>query len=729
MFIKKFLLLKYKLKYRKIISLSQESTDCGVAALETILKLYGIKTSLEHLRDLSGTNSSGTTVLGMCQAGSFFDFDLQFKYIEFKDLSQITTPSILMVSFVPDTFHYIVVLEKFKDYYVVHDPDIGIILYNQKFLKRVWNSVIIYSNNKSKIQSENSQVKESIRTWIINILSDSKSTIILSVFLTFIVAILNISVYVIFQQIIDKIIPQQDIQLLIPISVVLFFVFFLKSILSLMKDKFNNQLTFDLNVGISNYFSNIFFKLPKTFFIRRKNGEIVARFNDTLKVQDSIFYFINESVKNIFIIIISLSIIFYFSVHIGLFIIALIPILFLISLYFGEKIKTQQQFLFVSNAIKSGSLFNIIQGLDYIKIANKENYFSEMYGKHFKTHQKDSYSLQNYKSILNFNLELVSGIFSIVILIYGSFLVFNNHLQLGQLIAIFFIFLSLILPIVSLPFIFIQYSSMTLSINRVNELKYLISDNRQDVEISNFDYLIFDNVTFNYPGNKPIITHMSFKIKANEFVCFIGESGIGKTTLINLLIGFFNPTSGQIKINNNLSSNIDRKKWINKIGLVEQNVPIFNGSIAFNISLDNDCEEEMIINFCKNNGFHNLISSLPNSYNTMLGEMGTSLSNGQRQLIGIARALFKNPEILILDEPSSALDYVNEEIILEILKKIQGQITIILITHRFNLTYMSDTIHIIDNGHIKVSGTHNELLSCDNFYSRYYNLTVGNVEN
>jgi len=718
----------WKSKYKKYITRQQDSSDCGIACLNSILRYYGIITSMENLRLLSGTTKFGTSILGLCQAASEFGIKLKALKYKHKYVEVLSTFDILLIPSQNNSNHFILILDKIQDYLIIMDPKCGIQIIRNSELEKIWKNKITLKIEKQGEINHNYFYNKNT-DWLIKILKEKKTSIASSAFISFFITILNISTFVFLKILIDQIFPESKIGEVFFICGLILSSLILKTILTFFRTRFNNDILYDLSIDVMEYFSEVFFSLPKSFFRSKKTGELTARFNDVSKITDSVSYFLNESIKHVFIIILSLVFIFIFSIKIGIIVATTIPIFFFASVLFWKRIINLQTELMSRNALKTGNFINMVQGVDCIKVSGKETFFSKNNMIFFRKYQRSNYDVINLNASLSFTIDIIIAFALLSVLVIGSISVLNGNMLLGEMVAIYSLFLSLTPSVVALPFSSLHSQNIKVAANRINELRYLFNDTSlsSQTSIESFNEIIFNNVQFSYAGNRILFDRLNFKIKKNEFVCFIGESGIGKTTLINLILGFYNPTFGNILINNKDLTSLDLKSWRNCIGLVEQNVPIFNGSVAFNISLNDFEDIECIVNFCMDNGFHDLICNFPNQYQTPLGDYGIELSDGQKQLIGIARALYKNPELLILDEPSSALDYKSEQIIYNIIKKNKYKITIVLITHKFNITYLADIVYIVENGKISKKGNHHELLCSENFYSSYYNLLIKNT--
>ncbi|PIR05166.1 MAG: hypothetical protein COV57_00540 [Candidatus Liptonbacteria bacterium CG11_big_fil_rev_8_21_14_0_20_35_14] len=237
------------------------------------------------------------------------------------------------------------------------------------------------------------------------------------------------------------------------------------------------------------------------------------------------------------------------------------------------------------------------------------------------------------------------------------------------------------------------------------------------------DKIEFNKVYFEYSLSKPIIENIDFKIPKGSFTAIIGPTGVGKTTIINLIAGLLTPTSGDITIDSKNINKINRRKWRQKIGFISQDSILFNESFAYNISYGSPHKsKDDITKAAKISNIHSFIMSLPNKYETIVGERGAKLSGGQKQRIAIARAIIKDPDILILDEATSALDTKTEKDVQEALEKAMESRTVIAIAHRLSTIKKADNIIVLDKGKIVEQGNHKELICKDGTYKKYYEL-------
>ncbi|HON56146.1 MAG TPA: ATP-binding cassette domain-containing protein, partial [bacterium] len=252
-----------------------------------------------------------------------------------------------------------------------------------------------------------------------------------------------------------------------------------------------------------------------------------------------------------------------------------------------------------------------------------------------------------------------------------------------------------------------------------------------EIKIKEFNKnIIFQNVYFSYLKDVPVLKNINIEFEKGKNTAIIGATGSGKSTIVSLLLRFYDVNKGKIIIDDVDLKEIKIGSWLNLISYVPQDVFLFNVSIKENILFGRlDASDDEVIEAAKLANAHNFIMRLPNKYDTIIGERGVKLSGGQKQMIALARALVKKPQILILDEATSSLDNESEKLIQDSINKISKHITIIAIAHRLSTIINSDKIIVLDKGEIKEIGRHFDLLKLNGYYSKYYNLHLRSMEN
>lgn len=507
------------------------------------------------------------------------------------------------------------------------------------------------------------------------------------------------------------------------------FIFFAISILSVLINKLaikllgkiHEKLLYDIRYDIIQKL----FKLKMKNFDEIPSGKFQERIKNDPEGIFSVFSVVQYNIFNIITEVFMLAYVMYLNIIIGLIYILGIIIIYFYEKYAYEKFEKLEEESKIQRE-KSGTILNeILRGIRDIKllgITNKVNKMtSETLDKQSKLDTKISISRMN---IYN-TTEIVKDILIFIIIFLGIFLININKLTLTTFLIIFMYrndIFSLVFSYTSLKEYLVKYK---VAKNRIMELfdnKKFPIETYGNESIDNIKGEIeFKNVSFAY-NKKEIIHNVSFKVNSLEDVALVGKSGSGKSTLFNLLTKSYDNYEGIITIDGVDIKKLNQKTLIDSISIISQNPYIFNLSIKDNLKLiDKNITDDDIINACKTARIHDFIETLPDKYNTLLGEGGVNLSGGQKQRLAIARALLKQSKILLFDEATSSLDNITQDEIQTAIKSISKNFTIITIAHRLSTIINSNKIYLLEEGNIIACGTHKELLKSNTYYKELYN--------
>jgi ATP-binding cassette subfamily B protein len=358
-----------------------------------------------------------------------------------------------------------------------------------------------------------------------------------------------------------------------------------------------------------------------------------------------------------------------------------------------------------SYALSESHYVDAIQGIATIKVNNKEGFFDYLNKQFYSNFQKRIFDLGILHNRYNFWSELLSTAFVITIFAMASVLVLDKAIQLGELIAILSISSGLIPSLNRLVLANIQIQEARIAFDRMYEFASIIPEDNNGDSFDGSDggfSLKIENLSFRFPGHKLTLRDISLTIRSGEMVALSGESGSGKSTLVQILQKFYKPEAGSVEVNGRSLDSILTEAWRDSLGVVPQDVKIFNGSLLYNIALSDDPNDlATVIKFCEDFGFNEYFDRLPYGYLSIVGEEGISLSGGQKQLVALARALYKKPKFLILDEATAAMDRHTERFILELLSKLRKDIAVLLVTHKMESASLADRVYWLENGCIK----------------------------
>lgn len=464
--------------------------------------------------------------------------------------------------------------------------------------------------------------------------------------------------------------------------------------------------------------------LPMNFYVNRPSGELISRvINDSNVLQGLLGYSVKDIIVEGASFLVLLIIAFIRRWDLALIAITVLPFSFFVINKFGGKMKkisqqTQEQISgLIIRLTESISGIKMIKGFRREKL--HEDKFNEENKKNYRVALKGARTIE-YSSLIH---EIITGIGSTSILFYGFYLVFHNKMTMGDLLSFFAAIGMMYTPIRRLG----SANNNLQQARAASERIFYLLDQQPEVdgtknltEIKN--EIVFDNVRFIYPGTrKKVLDDISFRVKKGELVAIVGKSGAGKTTLVDMLPGFYKPVSGSIFIDGIDVNDITLESLRKNIGIVSQDIILFNETVMDNIALGKlDATEEEIKEAAKAAYAHDFIKEMLHGYNTIIGERGIRLSGGQKQRISIARALLKNPPILILDEATSSLDTASEIIVQKALDNLMTNRTTFVIAHRLSTVRKADKILVLDKGKIIETGTHEELLSKEGMYKFLY---------
>lgn len=503
---------------------------------------------------------------------------------------------------------------------------------------------------------------------------------------------------------------------LVVLSVILrYFFIYLSALLGQLINK-------DLKVRVFNYIMH----LKMTFFDKTPIGSSTTRtINDVEAINDIFSKGIISIVSDIVTLIVAIFILFYTNVYLAWICIIVLPILIYASYIFKEKVKVSFQKIRSEISNMNAFLQERISGMRIVQIFNIEKDELKRFSKINRKYTQSYIDIVFYYAVFFAVVELISAL-ALALMIYwgvGGFLL--DKISIGAIVAFPMYLNMLVRPIRQLANKFNELQNGLVAANRVFELldneEFIDNKNKLNVDNLNGD-IKFDHVFFAYDKDNYVLKDIDFEIKKGETVAIVGNTGSGKSSIINILNRFYEIDKGTITINNYNINDIDIKQLRSKISLVLQDVFLFSGSVIDNIRMrDNSISKETVIKISKEIGADEFLGNLPDAYEYQLVERGANLSMGQRQLISFVRAIIFNPDILILDEATSSLDTKTEKTIQLAIEKIIKNRTSIVVAHRFTTIRHADKIIVLDKGKLVEMGTHKELLTItDGFYTKLY---------
>ncbi|WP_258102846.1 ABC transporter ATP-binding protein [Marinoscillum sp. MHG1-6] len=513
-------------------------------------------------------------------------------------------------------------------------------------------------------------------------------------------------------------------------ALILFGVLLFQSIVSFFRVVLFARVTENAMANIRTDLYQKMVLLPMSFFDRNRVGDLVSRIsNDVSLVQSAMSTTLAELIRQIIVLVVGVIVIFFVTPSLSLFMIGTFPVIVIIAFVFGKFIrrlskKTQEQLSESSIVVEE-----TIQSIQSVKSFTSEAFEVGRYTKSMKGVVKTALMVANFRAA--FISFIIFAIFGAIVGImwYGASLVQSGAMTVGDLIS-FILYTTFIgASIAGLGDLFGQLQKAVGASERILE----VLAEQGEMELTETDNIrlsgdiVFDNVHFEYPTRTemPVLKGINLHIENGQKAALVGHSGAGKSTIAQLLMRFYEVSSGQIRIGDTGLTDLDLALLRKNVGIVPQEVILFGGTIEENIRYGKpEATKEEIITAAKKANAYRFIESFPEGFETMVGERGVKLSGGQRQRIAIARAVLKNPSILILDEATSALDAESEKLVQEALHDLMEGRTTLIIAHRLSTIKSCDTIYVLEEGQVKESGSHTDLIERQGAYKNFVSLQM-----
>ena len=704
-------------------------SDCGVACLAAIIKHHGGERTLDEIRQQSGTTKTGTSLLGLYQGAKSLGFEaagLEADGVE--NLKELDHPAVLHVILEDRLQHYVVYHGFEGDDVVIGDPGRGVERWSKEKLDEIWKSKSLLKlspNSSFKKAVSRANRYQNLISWV----REDIHILLASLFLGILIAIFSLAIAVFSQKLIDVILPTKDMTKLI-VGLVLFgFVLLAKNGLGYVRSTFLITQSRDFNNRMISSFFQSLLSLPKSFFDSKKTGDMIARMNDTRRIQATISNLAGNLLIEFLVIITSLTGVFIYSWQVGLMVSVFIPIYVFILWRLNKPIIRAQKDVMAAYAMNESNYVDVITGISEVKSTGSIGLFHKTTTLLYGAFQDQIFKLGKIQIRFSVLTELAGILLLISVISYSSAMVLQDVLLLGSMMAILSLSGSIGPSLARIAIFNIQMQEAKVAFNRMEEFTGLDAEEKEGLQIETIDEITLEKVSFHYPGTLELLKNIDLTISKGKISSLLGESGSGKSTILQLIQRFYEPVAGRVKFNDYELREIDFTSFRSKIGVVPQDIKIFNNYLLFNICLsESEGDYEKVIPWCKEMGFDQFFEKFPNGYMTLLGEEGANISGGQKQLVALARALYKNPDIILIDEGTAAMDRETEKFVMSMLQKIKLSKGILMVTHRVQTAMESDEVYLLEDGSIRDSGDPKELVKGENFLNNHFKELTDSVE-
>ncbi len=708
-----------------------DSMDCGPSCLKMIAQFHGRYYSLETLRTKTEINIDGVSLLGLSQAAEGIGYRTVAALLTW---NQLENQSLLPCIVHWDDNHFVVVYKIKKKKIWVADPSKGLIKYSKEEFLSYWigkqnNSttakgtvLLLYPTPKLfEIQDEK---KDKLNfSYLFKYLFAYKKLVIQLILGLLTSSILQLIFPFLTQSLVDIGINTHDLNFVTIILFAQLFLFLGQTGVDFIQSWILLHISTRVNVSILSDFLSKLMKLPIRYFEYKMTGDILQRMNDHHRIET---FLTGQTLTTLFssinFIVFSIILAYYNLVIFIIFIGASVLYIMWVVIFLKHRRKLDSK-RFEIQSMAQNSVIQLIQGMQEIKLTNS----SKIKRWQWENIQAQSFHFQ-IKNLTLSQYQEAGAVFlnqskNIFITYFSALAVLNGDLSLGAMLAIQYIIGQLNSPILQLIGFVQALQDAKISLERLNEIH---KQENEETTTKNFIYRLpekkdisFKNISFTYPGagNSPILKDFNLEIPEGKVTAIVGMSGSGKTTILKLLMKFYEVDKGEITIGNEIFSNLSHEMWRERSGSVMQNGFIFSDTIANNIAVGEEHPDETKLNYAANiSNIQEFITSLPLGFNTTIGAGGNGISEGQRQRILIARVVYRNPEFLFFDEATNSLDSNNESCILKNLQDFFKSRTVVIVAHRLSTIKNADNIIVIGKGKILEQGNHNSLVKLKGHY-------------
>ena len=723
--------------------IQSDSMMCGITCLQMVCKHFGREVSLRTLSKLCVATSEGVSMLGVNEAANKLGLRTMCARTDFDTLSKATLPCVLHWN----QNHFVVLykVRKGRIFYVA-DPGKGLVKYNLEEFGKHWVSTASQGEEKGiamfleptlefyshKVDNEEEDGSPRSFQFLFGYIKQYRKYFGQIVLGLLVGSLLQLILPFLTQSIVDVGIKNQNIgfiwlillgQLMLTIS---------RTAIDFIRRWLLLHISLRINISLVSDFFIKLLKLPMSFFDTKLMGDLMQRMGDHSRVNT----FLTQQTLSI---VFSLFTFVVFSIVLLSYNWLVFAIFMLGSLLYGgwlalflRRRKVLDYELFEQQAINNNKTYEFITSMQEIKLQDCE----QRRRWEWEDVQADLFNVQ-MKSLKLQQTQEAGSIFinelkNIVITVVAATAVIHGQLTLGMMLAVQYIIGQLNSPVEQLMSFFYSVQDVRISLERINEIHRMDDENgKQGLETSVTDEtkgIDMENINFKYDPHalKTIIDDVSLTIPKGKVTAIVGASGSGKTTLIKLMLGYYPVLSGQITIGGTDVNTLNKKWWRRQCGVVMQDGVIFSESIARNIAVDDkEIDKQRLQTAAEIACIHNYVMGLPLKYNTKIGRDGVGLSQGQKQRILIARAVYKNPDYIFLDEATNSLDANNERMIVEHLDEFYKGKTVVIVAHRLSTVKNADQIVVLDKGKVVETGNHETLTAKR---GAYYNLVKNQLE-
>lgn len=702
----------------------RDVTDCGAACLVSVAAFYRLSLPVARVRQYASTDTRGTNVLGLVEAAERLGFQAKGVKGPLEGLARIPLPAIVHVVLPGGLAHYYVLFAVGRRYVRVMDPADGQFhRFSLDDFRARWTGVALLLLPGADFRPGNFKGSHFQRFW--RLLAPHRSVCLQALVGAMAYTVLGLSTSIYVQKIVDNVLVEGNKGLLTTLSLGMLAVLVLQAVIGNVKSMFalktGQQIDARLILG---YYKHVL-SLPQRFFDTMRVGEIISRINDAVKIRT----FINEvaitMVVNVFVVAFSFSLMFLYYWRLALLILVILPVYALVYKASDLLNKKLQRRLMENSADLNSHVVESLNAVSTIKAFGLEGFSNERTETRFVQLLRTVFQASSGNIYIGTAASFCTGAVTVALLWTGSLFVLDHALSPGELLSFYALLGYFTGPALSLIGANTSIQNALIAADRLFE----ILDVEQEQQGESFTLtpdmigdIQFRDVCFRYGTRVEVFRDFNLVVRRGQITAVVGESGSGKSTLAAILQNLYPLQSGHVTIGDMDVRYASPASLRRRVGVVPQQIDLFAGTILENIAVgEYEPDLREVLRITRLLGITDFIEKLPLGFQTLLGEHGVNLSGGQRQRLAIARALYRDPDILVLDEATSALDPISDQLVQDAVRTLRtaGK-TVLVIAHRLSTVMHADSIVVLHEGRLVDQGTHGELLATSEVYAHLW---------
>lgn len=705
--------------------------ECGTTSLAMIFKYYGYYDVRSFLGQVAEVNTEGIDLYTLSELAEGFGFETDGFQLDYDHLDGVTLPCIAHY----EGHHFVVIYKCTTQKVWIADPAVGKYTLNRQEFEQRWNGIVLVLNPSTKVFSHNELTvlaeqhrQQQHKLWskyYWSSLAESRKMLRYILFSTVLLQLLGLVLPFFTQTIIDQVLVNRNARLLYAILLGLAWVAVCQVVLTYSRNLLLTQLKVNFERNFFSKFFDHLIRLPQAYFDRHKKEDFINRFQENLKIRQALSPAVLEGVLDFLFVNMYLVVLFIYNVGLGFIALAFVGIYLLMVFLITPRLRRLEGVIFAENVKTMGKFMDTLLGIETVRLLGIEKLkFWQWKNQYTKALNK---VLNTEKVYIRLSTLLRSVFFLGQMSIYwvGAYFTFTNRLSIGEYIAfvtIFTILINALNNVIGLWFVFTELSVTFDKINDVLVQQPLDYNPQNKVQVRSPWHLECRALSFRYQqqDEAPVLTKVSCHLLPGQFIGLVGRNGSGKSTLLKLISGFYQHYEGEILVNGIDIKQVKRNQLQQKIAVIPQEVYLFDDTIKANIRYAKPtASNEELVNAAKLADLHDFVEGQYLGYNLKVGENGVNLSGGQKLKIAFARLFLTNPDLIILDEASSALDVETEQIVMHNIRTHFKDKTIISAAHRLHTLRNADQIWVLDQGQLVEQGPHETLYAKKGVYRKF----------